>query len=189
MAVFFEQQFDKADGAQTPPAGNEYERCIFTGCDFSNAECSEAIFLECECTNCNFSMATLENTALRDVQFGNCKMLGLRFEVCNEFGFAVSFDNCTLRHSSFFRMKLQRTVFRNCDLQDVDFSGCDLSGAVFDNCNLARAVFENTILEKADFRTAVNYSIDPSINRIKKARFALPGVVGLLDACDIEIEL
>jgi fluoroquinolone resistance protein len=43
-------------------------------------------------------------------------------------------------------------------------------------------------LEKADLRTAYNYSIDPSINKIKKAKFSLPGVVGLLSKYDIEIE-
>ncbi len=39
-----------------------------------------------------------------------------------------------------------------------------------DNCDLNRAVFDNSILEKADFRTSLNYSIDPELNRIKKAK-------------------
>jgi fluoroquinolone resistance protein len=44
------------------------------------------------------------------------------------------------------------------------------------------------LLEKADFRTAYNYSIDPEKNRIKKAKFSIFGVTGLLDKYDIEIE-
>jgi uncharacterized protein YjbI with pentapeptide repeats len=64
----------------------------------------------------------------------------------------------------------------------------DLNSTVFDNCDLLGAVFQNTILEKADFRTAYNYSIDPDINRVKKAKFSASGIAGLLDKYDIEIE-
>ncbi len=51
-----------------------------------------------------------------------------------------------------------------------------------------RTLFENTILDKTDFRTAYNFSIDPSINRMKKARFSVSGLPGLLSKYDIEIE-
>jgi hypothetical protein len=49
------------------------------------------------------------------------------------------------------------------------------------------ATFENTILEKADLRTAYNYSIDPTMNKIKKAMFSKAGISGLLDRLDIDI--
>jgi fluoroquinolone resistance protein len=64
---------------------------------------------------------------------------------------------------------------------------CDLTGSLFDNCDLAGATFDNTNLEKADFTTAFNYLIDPDTNRIKKAKFALPGVLALLNKHDIVI--
>jgi len=63
-----------------------------------------------------------------------------------------------------------------------------LTSSVFDNCNLLQAVFDRTILEKADLRNSYNYSIDPEINRIKKARFSILGISGLLDKYDIDIE-
>jgi len=59
---------------------------------------------------------------------------------------------------------------------------------VFDNCDLTRAIFIQTNLEKADFRSSFNYSIDPEMNRMKKARFSLAGVVGLLDKYDVDVE-
>ncbi len=71
---------------------------------------------------------------------------------------------------------------------EVDFTEADLSSAVFDNCDLTRSIFENTILEKADFRTSRNYSFDPDLNKIKKAKFSYPGILGLLGKYDIEIE-
>jgi hypothetical protein len=43
-------------------------------------------------------------------------------------------------------------------------------------------------LERTDFRTSYNYSIDPEINRISKAKFSINGVVGLLGKYNIEIE-
>jgi uncharacterized protein YjbI with pentapeptide repeats len=80
------------------------------------------------------------------------------------------------------------TTFRNSNLHEVDFTECDLTGSVFDNCDFMRATFENSIIEKADFRTSFNYSIDPVKNLIKKARFSLTGIAGLLDKYDIEID-
>ena len=50
------------------------------------------------------------------------------------------------------------------------------------------AKFENSILEKADLRTSRNYLIDPELNKIKKAKFSIHGIAGLLAKYDIEIE-
>ncbi len=85
-------------------------------------------------------------------------------------------------------MVLKKTTFKNLNLYEADFTGCDLTGSVLDNCDLTRATFESTVIEKADLRTAFNYSIDPEINRIKKAMFSLSGVTGLLEKYDIDID-
>ena len=73
-------------------------------------------------------------------------------------------------------------------MHEVDFTECDLTATVFDNCDLLNAKFENTLLQKTDLRSAFNYTINPESNKIKKARFSLSGVAGLLDKYDIEIE-
>jgi uncharacterized protein YjbI with pentapeptide repeats len=72
-------------------------------------------------------------------------------------------------------------------LHETDFTECDLSESVFDNCDLQRAIFFNSVIQEVDFRNAYNYSINPEVNRIKNAKFSLPGVTGLLDNYDIEI--
>jgi len=56
------------------------------------------------------------------------------------------------------------------------------------NCDLQRTFFNNTNLEGVNFRTSFNYSIDPELTRIKKAKFSLHSIAGLLDKNDIEIE-
>ncbi|HKG68622.1 MAG TPA: pentapeptide repeat-containing protein [Segetibacter sp.] len=112
----------------------------------------------------------------------------MHFYNCNKFGLSFSFENCSLNHSSFYRTKIKKTIFKNSQLQETDFTECDLTSSAFQNCDMTRAIFENTIIEKVDFRTSYNYSIDPEINRIKKAKFSLTEVGGLLDKYDIEID-
>lgn len=115
-------------------------------------------------------------------------MLGLHFSDCNTFIISLDFKDCHLNLSSFFKLKLKRTKFINCSLQEVDFAEADLSASLFSDCDLLGAVFENTGLEKVDFRTSRNYSLDPDLNRIKKAKFSMPGIAGLLDKYDIDVE-
>jgi fluoroquinolone resistance protein len=186
--LFTDETFDKRDFKVVPLLRGEYENCVFTNCDLSGCDLSEVQFTSCEFTDCNLSMAKLSKTAFRDVRFKGCKMLGLRFDDCSKFALSFTFDGCTLDHSSFYQAKIKQTVFRNSQLQEVDLTECDLAGAVFDNCNLVGATFDNTILEKADMRGALNYAIDPEKNKIKKAKFALSQVAGLLYKYNIEID-
>jgi fluoroquinolone resistance protein len=180
--------FDKMDYTATAFPKGEYDGCTFMNCDFSGADISGSVFSRCEFSGCNLSLAKTTKTAFQDVQFKNCKMLGLQLSGCNEFGLLFSFEGCILDHSSFYRLKIKKTAFRNCKLEEVDFTEADLSAAVMEHCDLTGATFDHTVLEKADLRTAYHYSIDPAINRIKKARFSLSGIAGLLDKYDIEIE-
>jgi len=112
----------------------------------------------------------------------------LRFENCSDFLFSVHFEGCNLNLSTFFKKSLKKTRFINCTLQETDFTESILSGAVFDSCDLTRALFIHANLEMADFSTSFNFSIDPEMNRMKKAKFSLAGVVGLLHKYDIDVE-
>jgi fluoroquinolone resistance protein len=186
--IFTDQTIEKKNLKEHPLSKGEYENCVFKYCDLSNADLSEFVFMDCEFVECNLSLAVLTKTSLRDVVFKNCKMLGLRFEHCNDFGLSIAFEKCTLDHSSFYQVKLKKTSFKGSQLHEVDFTESDLTASVFTDCDFTNATFDNTILEKADLRTSVNYSIDPETNRIKKAKFSLSGIAGLLDRYDIEID-
>lgn len=183
-----DETFVRIDFKKKPLAKGRYENCVFSSCDFSDCKLSDFKFIDCEFKNSNLSLALLSKTALQDVKFNHCKMLGLRIDTCLDFGLSFSFDNCQLNHSSFYGTNIKKTNFLNSQLKEVDFTTCDLTCAIFDNCELNGTVFENTILEKADFRTSYNYSINPELNRIKKAKFSILGVAGLLDKYDIVIE-
>ncbi len=166
----------------------DYDNCKFTDCILYSTDLSGLNFSDCEFINCDLSSAKIDGTAFQEVHFQGCKLLGLHFENCNEFLFAVYFSDCILNLSSFYQRRLKKMKFINCSLQEVDFTETDLWGSLFDNCDLNGAVFEKSLLEKADFRTSFNYSIDPDNNGIKKARFSKEGVIGLLDKYNIIIE-
>lgn len=181
---FTEKDFS---GIETIETG-EYEDCTFKNCNFSNADLTDINFAECTFEQCDLSMAKIVNTIFRDAKFENCKLLGLHFENCNELLFSADFEGCQLNLSSFYKRSMKNTNFKNCNLQEVDFTEADLSNSVFENCDLTNATFEHTTLMKSDFRSSFNYSIDPELNRIKKAKFSLTGITGLLDKYEIEIE-
>lgn len=166
----------------------EYENCSFKHCDFSNQDLSEYKFIDCIFQNCNLSLVKLSKTAFQDIQFIHCKLLGIRFEECNPFSLSFSFKGCLLNHATFYQLKIPKTKFAHCSLLDVDFTGTDLSGSSFESCNLSGAIFDRTNLEKADLRKADGFSIDPSINRMKNAKFATQGLPGLLYKYKLEIE-
>ena len=168
----------------------EYENCTFLNCRFANTDLTEIKFTECLFENCDLTMLTATktaNVAFRDAQFKGCKLIGFPFEHCNPFLFSVSFQDCLLNLATFNELKMPNTVFNNCELEEVDFTNTDLSKAIFTNCNFDKTIFENTNLEKANFKTSYNYSIDPEKNNIKKAKFSLDGLAGLLDKYDIEV--
>jgi uncharacterized protein YjbI with pentapeptide repeats len=158
----------------------EYEGVTFENEDFSDNDLSGILFIECTFKGCNLSNAILRKTTFREVSFSDCKMLGLHFEDCTPFFVPPVFNHCQLNLSTFTECKLPGISFRNCILEEVDFTSADLSGANFDGCDLQKAVFEHTDLSKADLRHAFHYLIDPTRNKVKKARFSLEGTPGLL---------
>jgi fluoroquinolone resistance protein len=164
-----------------------FERCIFKDCDLSESNFSYGQFTDCTFTGCNLSMVKLGQTGLNNVVFDECKLLGINFHECGDFLFTVNFKNSVLDYSSFINKKMPKTKFKNCSLKEVVFANANLANSVFDNSDLSNAVFNGTQLKEADFRTALNYFIDPEINQLKKARFSLSGISGLLEKYEIII--
>jgi uncharacterized protein YjbI with pentapeptide repeats len=121
------------------------------------------------------------------VKFKGCKLLGLLFETCNQFGLGFEFENCQLNNSVFYKTKIKSTKFSNCSLREVDFSLTDLTGSKFENCDLLNCTFDGTNLEKVDLSTSFNYSIDADQNQIKKSIHSVKGALGLLNKYDISV--
>jgi len=180
--------FKREDFSQNPLPPAEYDNCTFIDCIFTDANLTGFIFTECRFEGCNLGMAKAKGTAFKYVTFINCKLLGFNFSIADPFLLTLKFEGCNMQLVSFYRLKIKGTKFIKCGLQEADFNETDLTGATFDGCDLNKAIFQQAVLEKADFRTAYNYSLDPELNRIKKARFSREGIAGLLMKYNISIE-
>ncbi len=166
----------------------DYESCRFVNCILPNSDLTGIHFIECEFENCDFSSSRLYDVFFNEVAFQNCKLVGLRFEDCNEFLFSIHFHGCNLSLSSFYQINPKDISFLDCNLKEVDFTETNLSDCNFANCDLHQAIFRNTNLKKADFKSSYNFSIDPVINNINKAKFSLNGLPGLLEKYNLDIE-
>jgi uncharacterized protein YjbI with pentapeptide repeats len=182
-----EKKFEHISFVDDPLAVGDYEACSFVDCDFPNDDLSHLNFIECTFEGCNLSTAKITQTSFKDVRFSKCKLLDIHFDQCNHFLFDASFEHCVLSLSSFYKVKLQKIKFSNASLEEVDFTEADHSTAIFENCNLDRALFDATISGKTDFRSALNYVVDPEYDRLRKTKFSLAGISGLLQKYDIEI--
>ncbi len=182
-----DKTFTSIDYSEKRLDNREFVKCEFISCNFSKSDLRGNDFVDCTFKQCNFSLTTLDGSGLKDVVFIGSKIMGVDFTRCNKFMFTFQFIDCYLDYSTFFGTKIKKTSFSNCSLKEVDFSEADLSGAIFKECDLLGAKFSNTILEKADFRTAQNFSIDPDQNRLKKAKFAVQNLTGLLYKYNIDI--
>jgi uncharacterized protein YjbI with pentapeptide repeats len=165
----------------------EYDSCTFVGCTLSNLNLHGSSFESCTFKNCDLSNSKVSGVSFRQVKFESCKLLGVHFNAANPFLLEFHFQSCQLDYCNFFNLQLKKSIFKNCRLHEVDFTQAELGGADFQGSDLAGAVFDRTNLEKADLRDAVNYRIDPEINKVKGARFDLEGLPGLLGKWGITI--
>ena len=186
MNYFSEQKFTKTDAEKLEKA--DYENCVFTEINLSGQDLSDYKFSDCDFRDCDLSNAKINHTAFRDVTFKNCKLIGLNFEDAHSFNISFKFEDCIMDHSSFYQLDIRKTIFKNCSLKEADFTETNLSNSFFDNSVLTSAVFDRTILDNANLKNAINFSIDPNKNQLKKTKFAKDNLAGLLDRLQIIIE-
>lgn len=172
-----------------PDAGcNAFVGCRFERGRFLEADASGCTFEDCVFEDCDLSLLNVKSASFKNVRFARCKLQGVSFYEASHLLFTVSFTECQLHYVSFNGMILKKTLFDNCSLRDAVFTQANLAGSSFVRCDLARAVFQHTVLDKADLSTAYNFVIDPDTNSLKKTRFSLYGLPGLLEKYQIEIE-
>jgi len=180
---FYDETLDNLQALQQ----GEYENCSITNCLIPNTDLSGYKFIDCQFIDCDLSMCKLNKTALRNVTFTRCKLIGLKFDTCHEFLLSFSFDTCTLDFSYFSQINISKTVFKECQIIEADFTQCALEEVSFKKTNLDRCIFNQTNLQRADLSTAYNFEIDPNLNDLKGATFSKENVHGLLTQYRIEI--
>jgi fluoroquinolone resistance protein len=181
-----QQIIEKIDFTTAKLPQLDFEAVEFRGCTFKDL--SGYHFSDCLFTSCNLSNAEMRGSKMQDVVFRDCKLIGINFYPCSDFGFNLTFERCLLDYASFEHKKMNKSKFEDCRLHGANFTQTDLSKAKMENCDLLQAIFSSTNLSGLDFSTNVNFNIDPTQNLLKKAKFAADNLAGLLHKFDLIIK-
>jgi fluoroquinolone resistance protein len=182
-----DKTFTKLNAADNALGSDTFENCRFLNCDLSAANLAGKVFIDCRFEDCNLSLADVANAGFQNISFKHSKLSGVNFAKSRDFLFETHFENCILDNAIFFRKKNKKANFKDCSMVETDLTEADFTDAKFDNCNLNRAFFDRTILKNADLTTSYNFVINPDNNDIKKAKFSVQGLPGLLSKYDIQI--
>jgi fluoroquinolone resistance protein len=183
----FDQVIQDIDFSGQSLQGYSFEDCHFINCNFTGARLLGVSLGTTTFDSCNFSSTDITRAKLTNVRFTGCKLMGINFSIVHTMLFSVSFDACRIQHCIFENLKLSGLEAEGNEILETDFTGCNLQKARFGGSDLRGSQFVDNDLKEADFRSASNYSIDPTQNQVKGARFSLPEAVGLLEVFQVKI--
>ena len=168
----------------------EFYNCTFLLCDFSKSKFFNCEFEKCSFVSSDLSLIKPDGTKFVDVSFNKSKLIGVNWTLIKALSAPSKFNfyECKIDSSSFQGLNLQGIKFIDCSAHDVDFYETDLSKSEFRSTDLLKSRFVNTNLNCAELSKANNYSIDPSLNKLKKTIFSYPEVTNLLNYLDIVIK-
>ena len=188
---YLSSQFKDLDLSYEEISAINFESCIFTDCQFTEAVFDKCKFVDCRFVKCNLSVINPGYSKFLDVDFDQCKLVGVDWTKAAWSSFVVSsrinFSKCILNDSSFFGLKLEEISIEECKAHDVDFREGDFSEANFTYTDFTNSLFNRTNLVGADFTEATNYNIDIYLNEIKRAKFSRFEAIRLLDSLEIEL--
>ncbi|MCC8166074.1 MAG: pentapeptide repeat-containing protein [Planctomycetes bacterium] len=169
-----------------------YVECRFENCHFDTMALVDVVLTNCVFSDCVFRNVDVSGLRLQNTVFHTVACIGIDWSEVGHTGklfpLFKEISGCTLKFNSFYKTKLSKTPIVGSALLDCAFIGCDLTGCVFRESDFLNTNFQDCDLSNADFRQARNYRINTASNRLRKARFSVPEVFGLLDNLDIVIE-
>ena len=130
----------------------------------------------------------LEGCRFQDILFEESKIVGAEFHKCDKTFFSIRLEKSIVMVCNFSELKMKRTSFCGSKVKECYFNDTQLSESDFTKTDLEGTLFHHCDLSKADFRGAVNYSINPQSNVMKKAIFSAPEALALLTFFYIKIE-
>lgn len=188
---YTEKTFKDIDMVQKIIKSVTFQDCIFDHCAFTESVFQNCRFINCIFKQCDLSLIQIHNSSVAGARFADSKIIGLNWAQAHwqDKGIwkPIEFKKCALSHSTFLGLDLPGIKMVRCEAVNVDFREADLSQADFAFTDLKDSLFLSTNLSGADLRYARNYTIDPSQNTIKGAKFSLPEVMSLLYSMDIQI--
>jgi fluoroquinolone resistance protein len=169
-----------------------FENCTFVRSSFINTQFHSCKFIDCEFKLCNLSSAQFKYTSFTDTVFDESKLIGINWTQAKwpniKLTSPIKIYRSNISHSSFFELDLREIIIEECKAHDVDFRGTDLSNGIFIATDFQSSLFMHTKLCAANFTDAINYSINPKENDVRKGKYSMPEVINLLHYFEIEIE-
>lgn len=188
---YYSQNFKGLDFSNNSYSDIVFENCTFHGCNFSDAKFYKCKFLESTFNNSNLSNLAVNYTRFVDVNFEECKLIGVNWTTADwprlNLSSPLAFTQCIINDSSFFGLFLAELTLEHCKAHDVDFRSGNFSKAKFIHTDFTNSLFSKTNLKEADFSEAQNYTIDVFNNEIKGAKFSKYEALSLLDSLEIEL--
>ena len=83
------ESYEKKDYTTLALPKGEYETCRFVHCNFEKADLSSIKFIECEFKNCNLSLVKPKYSRFMDVQFTECKLIGVDWTTAHWSGYSL----------------------------------------------------------------------------------------------------
>jgi uncharacterized protein YjbI with pentapeptide repeats len=156
-------------------------------CDFSNQQAEDVLFEQVSCTRVSFNQSQLALAQLFDarmdscdlagaewtkahvrrVEFGACRLVGLRLTDSSLDDVLIANSNAEL--ACFWSCSFKAARFDHCVLREASFDGSDLSGVVFRECDLSNADLRNTKLKGADLRGSTLTGVRVNIKDLQGA--------------------
>ena len=188
---YYSQKFDSIDCSNSRFYDVEFEDCVFVRCKFISSEFIGCKFMDCKFMNCDLSLVKLKDTVFSEVDFSQCKILGVNWTTTLQSIGArlapISLNECVINDSSFSGLQLEKLKIKDCVACDVDFRNTNLASANFSGTELSNSMFHQTNLKKANFDKAVNYYMDLRNNDISGAKFNRFEAVNLLQALGVNL--
>lgn len=188
---FYEQNFSRLSCPSITVEDKLFEGCRFIDATFSESQFIRCKFVDCEFNNCNLSAVQFKSSSFNNITFFESKATGINWTMLNwphiRLSCPFQFYNSIISHSSFYGLELDELIIEACIAHDVDFREASLRRANFKRTDFEKSQFVHANLYAADFTEAHSYSIDPTQNNIKKAKFSLPDAIHLLDGFEIQI--
>jgi fluoroquinolone resistance protein len=189
LAEYEDETFSGLSFDQETIADKTFYDCTFKECTFREGVLQRCSFHDCVFTDCDLSLAKIPGTSFANVEFEECKLIGIDWTSAHwpKFGMKrpFSFHQCALNYSFFSGLKLPNLRMTECAVKEADFTDVDFTGALFKGTDFSDSRFINCDLTKANFNDATHYTIDITLNFLKKTKFALPEAVSLLAGLDI----
>jgi len=125
-------------------------------------------------------LTKIDFAKFNQVLFKECKISGIHFNKLNPLFLTMEFEKCAIKHCDFSDIKLNKTKFTSSILEGCDFISTELKGANFRKVKFEDVVFDNCNLTEANFLGAEGFRINPTNNKIFKAKFNRDNLLGLV---------